>query len=177
MVHTLQFLKRFVYNMLYLPSGLSLLITNKNTTPQINIFPTPTPFFFNPSPSLPYFFHPSPFRLHSVFLPVPFSPSLLFRYIHSTCAELSLSPHSTFYTFFFSFHPIPVFSFLVPTSKSRHHFSFFCTFSPQVLRNLLCHTSLILPVVSGFFDSFPSFLSVCIFVLFTQLYIHPSSFL
>jgi hypothetical protein len=77
---------------------------------------------------------------------------------------------------FLSFHPTPVFSFLVPTSKSRHHFSFFCTLSPQVLWNFLCHTPLILPVVSGFFDSFPSFLLACVFVPFTQLYIHPASF-
>jgi hypothetical protein len=78
---------------------------------------------------------------------------------------LSLSPHSTFCTFFPLLPPIPTFSLLVPTSKSRHHFSFSCTLSPQVL-----------PVVSGFFDSFPSFLLVCGFVSFTQLYIHPSSF-
>jgi hypothetical protein len=66
---------------------------------------------------------------------------------------------------FLSFPPILTFSLLVPTSKSRHHFSFSCTLSPQVL-----------PVVLGFFDSFPSFLLVCGFVSFTQLYIHPSSF-
>jgi hypothetical protein len=47
----------------------------------------------------------------------------------------------------------------------------FALFFPQVLRNFLCHTSLILPVVSGFFDSFRSFLIVCVFVPFTQLYI------
>jgi hypothetical protein len=35
---------------------------------------------------------------------------------------------------------------------------------------------LILPVVSGFFDSLPSFLLVRVFVPFTQLYIHPSFF-
>jgi hypothetical protein len=77
---------------------------------------------------------------------------------------------------FLSFHPVPVLSLLVPTSKSRHNFSFFCTLSPQLLRNFLCYTPLIFPVVSGFFDSFPSFLFVCVFVPFTQLYIHPSSF-
>jgi hypothetical protein len=93
-----------------------------------------------------------------------------FRYIYSTCALLSiflLIAHSA--PSFLSFHPVPVFSLLV-------HFAFSCTFSPQVLRNFLCHTPLTLPVVSGFFNSFSSFLLVCGFVPFTQLYMHPSSF-
>jgi hypothetical protein len=92
---------------------------------------------------------------------------------------MSLSPHSTFCTTapsFLFFRPIAVFSLLVSTSKARHHFSLFCTLSRQVFLNFLCHTPLILPVVSGFFDSFPSFLLVCVFAPFTQLYIHPSSF-
>jgi hypothetical protein len=39
------------------------------------------------------------------------------------------------------------------------------------------HMWSIVSVISGFFvDSFPSFLLVCIFVPFTQLYVHPSSF-
>jgi hypothetical protein len=89
------------------------------------------------------------------------SLSLSFHYIHSTWAQFSLSlfiAHSA--PSFLSFHPIPVFSLLIPTSKSRHHFSFFCTLSPQVFQNFLCHTPLILPVVSGFFDSFPSSLLI-----------------
>jgi hypothetical protein len=77
---------------------------------------------------------------------------------------------------FLSFYPAPVFSLLVPTSRSHYNFSFFCILSPQILRNFLCHPSLILLVVSGFFDSFPSFLLVCVFVPFSQLYIPPSSF-
>jgi hypothetical protein len=117
-------------------------------------------------------FHP--FYFPSVFTQY-FSPflslSLLsFRYIHSTCAQFSLSPHSTFYTFF-SLLPNNT-CFLSP----RHHFSFSCTLSPQVFRNLLCHTPLILPVLSGFFYSLPSFLLVCVFLPFTQLYTHPFSF-
>jgi hypothetical protein len=68
-----------------------------------------------------------------------------------------------------SFHSIPVFSLLVPTTKSRHHFSFFYTLSFQVLRNFLSCTPLTFPVVSGFFDSFPSFLLVCVIVSFTRL--------
>jgi hypothetical protein len=75
---------------------------------------------------------------------------------------------------FLSFRPIPVFSLLVPTTKSRDDLSFFCTLFPQVLRNFLCHTPLILPVVSGFFNSFPSFLLVRVFVPVTHFYIPPS---
>jgi hypothetical protein len=104
----------------------------------------------------------SPFHLHSVFLSVPFSPSLTFRYIYSTCAQLFLSPHRTFCIFFLSFHPIPASSLLVAPSKSPHHFPFSCTLLPRyLLRNFLCHTSLILSIVSGFFDSFSSLLLVC----------------
>jgi hypothetical protein len=127
----------------------------KNFTPQGNhkknyiFISVPTPFFFYSFPPLPYLFYPS--YLSCVFIQY-FSLSLLF------------------------FHPIRVFSLLVPTSKSRDHFSFFCPLSPQVFRNFLCHTPLILPVVSGCFNSFPSFLLFCIFVPFTQLYIHPSAF-
>jgi hypothetical protein len=76
------------YTMLYLPNGLS----------DSFFFLSLTPFFFYSFSPIPYIFHP--FRLHSVFLPVPFSPSLSFCYIHSTCAQLSLSPHCKFSTFF-----------------------------------------------------------------------------
>jgi hypothetical protein len=114
------------------------------------------------------------FLLHSVFLPVPFSPFLSFRCIHSTCAQLSHSPHSTFCTFF---PLLPSIHLAVSTSESLHHFSFSCTPSPQVLRiSSVIHFSYTSHVVSGFFDSLPSFLLVCVFVPFTQLYIHPSSF-
>jgi hypothetical protein len=138
------------------------------------LFLSPTPFFF----SLPYLFHPS--YLSSVFIQY-FSPFLSLSFSHFgtsnphvlDCLSLVIS-HSA--PSFLSFHPILVFSLLLPTSKSRHHFSFFCTLSLQVLRNFLCHTLLILSIVSRFFDSFPSFLLVCVFVPFTQLYIHPSSF-
>jgi hypothetical protein len=108
------------------------------------------PFLLCSFTPLPYFFHPS-FRLHLVFLD---------------------------YLFLFVVHSAPssVFYFHIPTSESRHHFPFSCTLSRQVLRSFLCHRPLILPVVSGFFDSLPSSLIVCVFVPFTQLYIHPSSF-
>jgi hypothetical protein len=70
---------------------------------------------------------------------------------------------------FLSFRPIPIFCLLVPTSKSRHHFSFSCTLSP--LWSYLCHTPLILLL---YLDSF--FLACLCLVPFTQLYIHPFSF-
>jgi hypothetical protein len=50
---------------------------------------------------------------------------------------------------FLSFPPKPVFSLLLPTSKSLPHFSFSCTFSPQVLWNSLLYLdSLILSLPS-----------------------------
>jgi hypothetical protein len=85
------------------------------------------------------------------------------------CLSLSLSlslslliAHSAL-----SFHPIPVISLLIPTS-------FCCTLSPQVFQNFLCHTLLTLPVVSGFFDCFPSFL-LCFYLFHSAL--HSSIFL
>jgi hypothetical protein len=137
----------------------------------------PPPLYFS---ILCLLFHTSfirPVSLPSSFC-ISFSPLLSplssFRYIHSTCARLFLSPHSTFCTFF------PLISsnicFLVFTSESCHHFSLSCTLSPQVLRDFLCHTPFILPVVPLFVDSLPSFLLVRVFVPFTQLFIHPSCF-
>jgi hypothetical protein len=61
-------------------------------------------------PSTPFFFYSFP-PLHSVFLPVSFSPSLALSFLSS--------------------HPIHIFSLLVPTSMS-------CTLSPQILRNFPC---------------------------------------
>jgi hypothetical protein len=136
----------------------------KNFTPQGNhkrnyiFISIPTPFFFCSFPPLPYRFYLS--YLSSVFIQYFSSSFLIAHYAPSLL----------------NFHPIRVFSLLVPTSKSYDHFSFFCPLSPQVFRNFLCHTSLILPLVSGCFDSFPSFLLFCIFIPFTQLYIHLSAF-
>jgi hypothetical protein len=142
--------------------NIKIKITIPNNNILISI-PLPFIFLFFPSFSISLYFILSSFRPHSVFLPAPFSPSLSFPYIHSTCAQLSLLITHSAPSFLF-FHPIPVFSLLVPTFKSRHHFSFFCIFPP------------IFAVVSGFFDSFPSVLLVCVFIPFTQLYIHASSF-
>jgi hypothetical protein len=61
------------------------------------------PLFFHSLPPFSYVFHPS--SLPSIFIQL-FSPllslplSLSFRYIHSTCAQLSLFSHSTFCTLF-----------------------------------------------------------------------------
>jgi hypothetical protein len=79
------------------------------------------------------------------------------------CSIVSLSPHSTVCTFF-------------PLLPSNTCFCFFCILSPQILWNFSSVILLILPLVSGFFDSLPSFLLICVFVPFTQLHIHPSSF-
>jgi hypothetical protein len=112
----------------------------------------------------------SPFRLHSGFLPFPFSSSL--SHFATSIPHLLSSQHLLHLLSSPSIQ-IPLFSLLVSISKSRHHFSFSCTLSPQ---EFLCHTPLIFSVVSGFFDSFPSFLLVCVFVPFTLLCIHPFSF-
>jgi hypothetical protein len=139
------------------------------------VFPHPFISLFFPSYSISLSSIFFPFRLHSVFLPI-LSVSLISLHPFHMFSIVFLSPHSTFCTFFPLLLSKPVFSLLVRTSKYLYHFSFFCTLSPQVLRNFLSHTSFILPVVSGFFHSFPSFLLVCDFVPFFQLYIHPSSF-
>jgi hypothetical protein len=122
-------------------------------------------FFFYPFPPLLYLVSlPSTFRISPPFLslPLPHFSTLIPHVLN--CLSL-LTAHSA--PSFLSFHPIPVFSLLDPTSKSPHHFSFCYTLSPQVLRNFLCHTPLRLPVVPGFFDAFPSFLLVSVFVPFT----------
>jgi hypothetical protein len=106
----------------------------------IFLIPIPTPLLLYHFPPFPYLFHPC------------YLPSIFIQYVFPFLS-LPLSPSSS----------IPVFSLLIPTSESHHRFSFSCTLSPQVIRN----SSLILPFVSRFFDSAPSF---------TQLYIHPSCF-
>jgi hypothetical protein len=168
-----------LYNALFTLRAFRFLLTvlskNKNNNSKKKTFfcLSPIPFFFHSVPPFPYLFHPS--HLPSVFIQY-FSPFLSLPLSHFSTSiphvlnRLSLLvAHSA--PSLLSFRPVPVFS-LVPTSKSPHHFSFSCTLS-QVVRNFLCHIPLILPVVSGFFDSFHSFLLVYVFVPFTQLYIHP----
>jgi hypothetical protein len=79
------------------------IIKPKITIPKITflipfLYPSLSPAF--PSSFIFLSYIVSPFRLHSVFLVAPFTPSLSIRYIHSTCAQLSLSPYSTFCTFY-----------------------------------------------------------------------------
>jgi hypothetical protein len=139
----------------------TVLYKNKNNNSKKNcFFLSSSLFFFH---SLFLLFHISfihPIHLHSVILPVPFFPSVSFCHIHSICAQLSLSPHCSFGTFFPLLLAIIFLSFaLSPPGTPKYSLS-----------------PLILSVVSGFFDSLPSFLLVCVFVPFIQLYIHPSSF-
>jgi hypothetical protein len=138
------------------------------TSYSINSIPHPFHSLSFPSSCISLSSILSPFHLHSIFLPVPF-PLSLSHFATSIphvldCLSL-LKAHSTP-----SF--LSVFSLLVSTSESRHHFSFSCTFSPMYSG----FSSFILRVVSEFLDSLPSFLLVCVFVHFTQLYIHPSFF-
>jgi hypothetical protein len=114
--------------------------------------------------------------------------SLLFHisFIHliSLPSSFSISPRSLLSLSLISLHPFHMLNCLIAHSTPS-----FLSFDP-IHQNLaiiflsFTHSlprysgisSVILPVVSGFFDSFPSFLLVCVFVLFTHFYIHPSSF-
>jgi hypothetical protein len=134
----------------------------------------PHPFLFLsfPSSSISLSSILSPFRLHSVFLPVPFSP-FLSHFAESiphvlNCLSLLIA-HSV--PSFLSFHTLPVFPLLVPTSKSRHPFSFFCTLSPQVLRNFLCHNlSYFLLYLDSLILSFLSCLSVSLSLSLSSIF-------
>jgi hypothetical protein len=106
----------------------------------------------------------SPFRLHSIFLPASFPPSSHFATsIPHVLDYLSLLiAHSA--RSFLSFHPIPVFSLLVPTSESRHHFSLSCTLSPYTPCCILYLDSLILALISC--------LSMSLSLLLSSIFIH-----
>jgi hypothetical protein len=128
--------------MLYLPYGLSdsclqIYLKIKITIQKKMFLSIPHPFLFSfcPSFSISLSSIISPFRLHSVFFPSLSHFATSIPHVLN-CLSLLIA-HSA--PSFLSFRPVPVFSFLVPTSKSRHHFSFFSTLSPQVLRNFLCH--------------------------------------
>jgi hypothetical protein len=89
-------------------------------------------FTFFPIPHLFLFLSILSFSIsfiHSISLPSSFSslsPSLSLSLSLSFLSFRSLLiPHAA--PSFLSFHPMPVFSLLVPTSKSRHHFPFSCT--------------------------------------------------
>jgi hypothetical protein len=119
-----------------------------------------------------------------------------FIHLISLPSSFSISPRSFSSLNLISLHPFHVCSivslsslhilqllslssiqYLVSVSSLPHLYLaiifFSCILSPRVL---FCHIPLILPVVPGFFYSFPCFLLVCVFVPFTQLNIPPSSF-
>jgi hypothetical protein len=153
-------------------TGICVVVSNKST---LEILMIMLYFPYGLSNSCIQFYQKNNNSKKKHFFPIPvLSFSILSLLFHiSFIYPVPLPPlFSIFPRSFLSFRPIPVFSLLVPTSKSSHHFSLFCTLSPQVLRNFLYHTFLILPVVSGFFDSLPCVLLVPV----NQLYIHPSSF-
>jgi hypothetical protein len=139
------------------------------TSYSINSIPHPFHSLSFPSSSISLSSILSPFHLHSIFLPVPF-PLSLSHFATSIphvldCLSL-LKAHSTP-----SF--LCVFSLLVSTSESRHHFSFSCTFSPHVLRpafplsySELYPNSLILSLLSC--------LSVSLSILLSSTFIHLS---
>jgi hypothetical protein len=114
--------------------------------------------------SYPYLFHP-PYLLSifiqyfSLFLSLPLSHFATSLPHVLSCLSL-LMGHSASSSSPSIQYLFPLSS--LPPSKSPHYFPFSCTLLPRyLLRNFLCHTSLILSIVSGFFDSFPSFLLVC----------------
>jgi hypothetical protein len=144
----------------------------KNIKIRIPKITFPTSFLFYSFPPVSYLFHPS-------YLPPVFiqhfspSPSLPLSNFATSIPHVRnglsrLITHSP--TSFLSFH---AFSLLVPTSKCRHHSSFFCTLFPQVLRNFLCHTFLLYLD----FLFFPFFLAcLCLYPFHSALYMHPSFF-
>jgi hypothetical protein len=148
-------------NALFALRAFRFLIANiKIQLQKIHIFSYPPPLFFS---ILSLLFHMS--FIHPIFL--PFSLSISSRSFASSLSHYTAyAPHPGPSLFFF--RPIPVLSLFVPTSER--------SLSPQVHRNILCHASLILPVVRGFSDYLPSLLLVGVFVPLAQLHTHPSSF-
>jgi hypothetical protein len=107
--------------MLYLPYGLSNSCLQFNL--KIKIIPPPLSFLILSLPFHIFFIHPISLPFSFIFLPVPFSPYLS-HFATSIphvrdCVSL-LVAHSV--PSFLSFRLTPVFSLLVLTSKSRHHF-------------------------------------------------------
>jgi hypothetical protein len=141
-----------IINHLFALQAFGFLMTNtKITITKFNIFSPP-----RSSSILSLLFHI--FFIHLISLPSSFSISLRsflslslisLHPFHMCSIPLSLSPHTTFCTFFPLLPSIPIFSLLVPTS------SLFFLF--------LRHTPLILPVVSRFFPFFLACLCLCPF--------------
>jgi hypothetical protein len=107
--------------MLYLPYGLSDSCLQFYLKIKMKLFFLfPTPFFFHSVPPFPYLFHPS--YQFSTFVQY-FFPFLSLPLSHFTtsiplllnCLSLLIAHYAPS---FLSFYPIPVFSILVPISKS-----------------------------------------------------------
>jgi hypothetical protein len=166
--------------MLYLPYELSdsclHFCLKRKVAIQKKIISIPHPFLFSFCPSfsisLSSILYPSLPSSFSILLPIPFSPSLLFRYIHSTCAQSFLSPHSTLCTFFPPFRPIPVFYLLVPTTKSRHDLSFFCTLLGYSGISSVIHLSYFLLYLDSLILSLLSCLFVSLNLSLTSTFLH-----
>jgi hypothetical protein len=147
------------------PMMLLLMIPDykhKNRIPKI--------IFFYPFPPLLYLVSlPSSFRISPPFLslPLPYFSTLIPHVLN--CLSL-LTAHSA--PSFLSFHSIPVFSLLDPTSKSPHHFSFCYTLSPQVLRNFLIHLSDFLLYLDSLMLSLLSYLSVSLSISLSSTFIY-----
>jgi hypothetical protein len=149
----------FNYSFYTLSATCCLLLFELHLRQVKNIFlSVPHLFLFHSLPPFPYLFFIHPIFLSSSFSicsPIPHwsLPPSHFCYIHSTC-------------------PLNCVSLLIPMSAIFLSTFFSCR---QVLFSFFLHS--LYPRYSGISsDSFPSFLLVCIFVPFTQLYIHPSSF-
>jgi hypothetical protein len=142
-------------------SWLQFYVNIKITIPKKNFFSFYRPPLSSSILSLLFhisFIHSISLQYFSLFFSLPLS------HLAASIPHLLSSPRSTFRTFF----PLllPLFSLLVSTPESRHHFSLSCTLSPQKLWNFLYHKPLILPSFPSFFDSLPLFLLVRVFVPF-----------
>jgi hypothetical protein len=144
----------------------------KNNNSKKNFFfLSPTHFFFHSVPPVPYLFYSSYFP--SVFIQY-FSP--LSHFATSiphvlNCLSLLIA-HSA--PCFLSFRLIPVFSLLVRTTKSRHHFSLFCTLSlsrPSEISSVI-HLSYSLLYLDSLILSILSCFSVSLSLSLSSTFIH-----
>jgi hypothetical protein len=95
---------------------------------------SPTPLVLYSFSPLPFLSHPSPCRLRSIFLPVPFSPSLSFRRMCSFSCLLFIRvfvplPFYSPSPCIFSLLLLEIFlQFLLSLSSHINHFPFICIF-------------------------------------------------
>jgi hypothetical protein len=124
---------------------------------------SPTPLLFYPFSPLPYLFHPS------------YPPSVFIQYCSTSMPHVLdclcfLVAHSA--PSLLSFRAIPVFSLLVPTSKSHHHFSISLALSLLRYSGIssvsILHSSLPSILSSNFATLFPAF-TLSLFLLHSSL--------